>query len=61
MTVDYRVLESRRPGADVALGYLSAEFEYRDAESVHLRIGVVVTRTGENWQIAFYQASAAPK
>jgi uncharacterized protein (TIGR02246 family) len=61
MTVDYRVLESRRLAADVALGYLAAEFGYRDAETVHLRVGVVVTRSGENWQIAFYQASAAPK
>ena len=59
MTVDYRVLESRRLGADVALGYLAAEFGYRDRDTVHLRVGVVVTRSGENWQIAFYQASAA--
>jgi hypothetical protein len=53
------VLESRRLGTDVALGYLAAEFGYPDAETVHLRVGVVVTRTGENWRIAFYQASAA--
>ena len=39
----YRILESRRLGADVALGYLAAEFGYRDREIVHLRVGVVVT------------------
>ena len=61
MTVDYRILESRRLGADVALGYVAAEFGYRDREIVHLRVGVVVTHTGESWRIAFYQASAAPK
>jgi uncharacterized protein (TIGR02246 family) len=61
MTVDYRILESRRFGAGVALGYLAAEFGYRDRDSVHLNIGVVVTRTGDNWRIAFYQASSAPK
>ena len=61
MTVDYSILESRRLGADVALGYLAAEFGYRDREAVHLRVGVVVSLSGENWRIAFYQASAAPK
>ncbi|AEV72357.1 hypothetical protein MycrhN_1745 [Mycolicibacterium rhodesiae NBB3] len=60
MTVDYQILESRRLGSDVALGYLAAEFAYRDRESVHLRIGVVVTRTSEDWQITSYQASPVP-
>ncbi len=60
MTVDYHILESRRLGADVALGYLAAEFGYRDREAVHLRVGIVVTRTDERWRIAFYQAGAAP-
>ncbi len=59
MTVDYRILQSRSTGDDVVLGYLAAEFGYRDRESVHLRVGVIVTRTGENWRIAFYQASSA--
>jgi len=57
MTVDYRILESRRLTSDVALGYLAAEFAYVDREPVHLNIGVVVTRTSKDWQITSYQAS----
>jgi len=60
MTVDYRILESRRPSSDVALGYLAAEFAYRDRDSVHLRIGIVVARTSKDWQIVSYQASRVP-
>ena len=59
MTVQYRILESRRLGVDVALGYLAAEFAFRDREAVHLNIGVVVTRTSKDWHIASYQASPA--
>jgi uncharacterized protein (TIGR02246 family) len=60
MTVDYRILETRRLGDDAALGYLAATFAFRDRESVELRLGVVVTRTGDGWRIAHYQASPAP-
>jgi uncharacterized protein (TIGR02246 family) len=59
MTVAYRILESRRIGTDVALGYLAADFAFRDRDTVHLNIGVVVTRTSKDWQIASYQASPA--
>lgn len=60
MTVDYRILESRRLTSDVALGYLVAEFAYVDRDPVHLNIGVVVTRTSKDWQITSYQASPTP-
>lgn len=59
MTVEYRILESRRLATDVALGYLAADFAYRDRDTVHLNIGVVVTRTSKDWQISSYQASPA--
>jgi uncharacterized protein (TIGR02246 family) len=59
MTVDYRILESRRLGVDVALGYVAAEFAFHDGDTVDLNIGVVVTRTSKDWQIASYQASSA--
>jgi uncharacterized protein (TIGR02246 family) len=59
MTVQYRILESRRLGVDVALGYLAADFAFRDRDTVHLNIGVVVTRTSKDWRIASYQASPA--
>lgn len=59
MTVEYRILESRRLGVDVVLGYLAADFAFRDRDSIHLNIGVVVARTSRDWQIASYQASPA--
>lgn len=61
MTVQYRILESRRLGADVALGYLAADFAFRDRDTVHLNIGVVVIRTSKDWHIASYQASPATR
>lgn len=57
MTVTYRVLESRRPADDVALGYLAATFGYPDRPAVDLAIGVVLTRVDDRWQVAQYQAS----
>jgi uncharacterized protein (TIGR02246 family) len=57
MTVEYRILESRRLSTDVAFDYLAAEFAYVDRESVQLNIGVVLTRTSKDWRIASYQAS----
>ncbi len=61
MTVDFSILESRRLGADILLGYLDAVFTYPDRSAVHLRIGVVTTRTDGDWRITYYQASLAPK
>ncbi len=60
MTVEYRILESRRLADDAALGYLAATFAFRDRDPVELRLGVVVTRVGDGWRIAHYQASPAP-
>jgi len=60
MTVQYQILESRRIGVDVALGYLAADFAFPDRQSLHLNIGVAVTRTSRGWRIASYQASHAP-
>jgi uncharacterized protein (TIGR02246 family) len=57
MTVTYRILESRSPADDVVLGYLSATFAYLDRASVELVIGVALTRRGDRWLVAQYQAS----
>ncbi|MET0703614.1 MAG: hypothetical protein ABWY93_28560 [Mycobacterium sp.] len=57
MRVEYRILESRRPADHVVLGYLAATFSYPDRPAVELAIGVVLTRDGERWQVAQYQAS----
>ncbi|CRZ18767.1 SgcJ/EcaC family oxidoreductase [Mycolicibacterium neworleansense] len=61
MTVDFRFLETRRPADDVALGYLVAEFAFRDRDPVHLNLSVVVTRTDDDWRIAHYQVSPVPQ
>jgi uncharacterized protein (TIGR02246 family) len=60
MAVTYRILESRTLSGDVVLGYLSATFTYPDRSAVELAIGVVVTRRGDHWQVAQYQASQVP-
>jgi uncharacterized protein (TIGR02246 family) len=60
MTVTYRILESRRLGDDATLGYVAAIFAFVDRDPVELRLGLVVTRTGDGWRIAYYQASPAP-
>ena len=60
MTVDYRVLHSRQLGDNAVLGYLAAVFTFPDGQVKDLRLGVVVTRDGEDWHIAYYQASGAP-
>jgi len=60
MTVTYRILESRRLADNVVIGYLAATFSYPDRADVELTIGVVLTRTGDAWRMAQYQASAEP-
>jgi uncharacterized protein (TIGR02246 family) len=57
MTVSYRVLESRRPGPDVVLGYVHAEFAFPDRAAIGLYIGVLVERDDDGWRIGHYQGS----
>lgn len=57
MTVSYRVLESRTLAADVVIGYVRATFEFVDQDSLDLNVGVVLTRVGDEWRVAQYQAS----
>jgi uncharacterized protein (TIGR02246 family) len=59
MTVVYRILESRRPAAGVVLAYLDATFSYPDRPPVRVSIGVTLTRIGDEWRVAQYQASPA--
>ncbi|MHC9294514.1 SgcJ/EcaC family oxidoreductase [Mycobacterium sp. LTG2003] len=59
MTVDYRMLETRYLTEGVVLGYLVADFSFRDRDPIHLNLGVVVTRTDAGWRIAHYQVSPA--
>jgi uncharacterized protein (TIGR02246 family) len=57
MTVAYRILESRRPADDLALGYLSADFSFPDRPTVSVYLGVLVRNCDDGWSIAFYEAS----
>lgn len=57
MAVIHRILESRRPADDIVFGYLTATFTYLNRPAVELAIGVVLTRQGDRWQVAQYQAS----
>ena len=57
MTVEYSVLQTRMLADDVVLGYLRADFAYPDRASVGITLGVVVTREGDHWRIAFYEAA----
>lgn len=61
MTVDYRISEVRSVGADAVLGYLAADFSYRDRAPVHVNIGVLAVRGTDGWRIRYYQASPAPE
>jgi uncharacterized protein (TIGR02246 family) len=59
MTVDYRLLETRRLAAEVVLGYLTAEFSFPDRPAVGVNLGVVVQQEAGQWRIAFYEAAPA--
>jgi uncharacterized protein (TIGR02246 family) len=57
MTVSYRLLESRTLAADAVIGYVRATFEFVDQDSLDLNVGVALTRVGDEWLVAQYQAS----
>lgn len=60
MTVEHRILQTRRVGEGAVLGYLAAVFSYRDREPVQLTIGVLAVVTPDGWRIDYYQAGPAP-
>ncbi|WP_245234056.1 nuclear transport factor 2 family protein [Mycobacterium sp. PS03-16] len=60
LAVRYRILETRRPSADVVLGYLAADFSFADRDPLPLHVAVVVLRTARGWRIVSYQASSVP-
>ena len=57
MTVSYRILETRRPTAELVVGYVRADFVFPDRPTVSLNLGVVVTHSNDGWRILQYQAS----
>ena len=59
MTVTYRILETRRPTEELALGYVRADFAFPDGHTVGLHVGVLVTHDEDGSRILHYQASPA--
>jgi uncharacterized protein (TIGR02246 family) len=57
LTVDYRILETRRLTADDVLGYVRADFTFPDGRIVSVSLGVVARHADDGWSIAYYQAS----
>ncbi len=61
MTVAYRILESRRMGDDVVLGWVTADFDFTRAvpgrAPIAVNLTVVVRRTAGGWRIAHYHVS----
>jgi uncharacterized protein (TIGR02246 family) len=57
MTAAYRILETRRYGDDVVLGYLTVEFSFTDRPPLNVKLAVLVTRAGHGWYIGHYQVS----
>jgi uncharacterized protein (TIGR02246 family) len=57
MTVSYRIRETRRPTAQLVLGYICADFAFPDRATISLNLGVLVTHTDAGWRILHYQAS----
>ncbi len=57
LTADYVLLESRRLGEDVVLGYLAVDFRFTDRPALAVHLGVVLRRLGGAWLIGHYQVS----
>jgi uncharacterized protein (TIGR02246 family) len=57
MTVIYQILETRRPTADLVVGYIRADFAFPDRATISLNVGVVVAHSEDGWRILQYQAS----
>ena len=59
MTVNYRILETRSPTAELVLGYVRADFAFPDRATISLNLGVLVRQTDAGWRILHYQAAPA--
>ncbi|MGV9350619.1 YybH family protein [Streptomyces spiralis] len=57
LRADFEVLETRRLAQDVLLGYLGVDFLFTDRPTIHVTLGVVLRRVGDQWYIAHYQVS----
>ncbi|MEY9968900.1 uncharacterized protein (TIGR02246 family) [Streptacidiphilus sp. MAP12-16] len=57
MKAAYRILETRRHGDDLVLGYLAVEFSFTDRPPLNVKLAVLITPAGDDWHIGHYQVS----
>jgi uncharacterized protein (TIGR02246 family) len=57
MQAAYKILETRRLGEGVVLGYLWVDFSYTDKATLGVHLSVLATRTGGGWRLVHYQVS----
>jgi hypothetical protein len=60
LTATYELLETRRPAAGAVLGYARVVFGFTDGSEIPVLLGVLLTRTGDQWLIGHYQVSNEP-
>ncbi|NYH42237.1 uncharacterized protein (TIGR02246 family) [Micromonospora jinlongensis] len=57
LTAAYEIRETRRLADDLVLGYLEVEFDFADRPALTVHLGVLLSRTDEDWLISHYQVS----
>jgi uncharacterized protein (TIGR02246 family) len=53
----YKVLETRRPAADLVLGYLSVDFSFTDRPPLTVYLSTLLHQSAGGWFISHYQVS----
>jgi uncharacterized protein (TIGR02246 family) len=53
----YKVLETRRPAADLVLGYLSVDFSFTDRPPLSVYLSTLLHQSADGWFISHYQVS----
>ena len=61
MRAEYRIVEQRRLGDDLILGYAAVDFSFTDRPALPLYLSVILRKVGDSWLIAHYQVSRLPE
>ncbi|MET7962922.1 YybH family protein [Micromonospora zamorensis] len=57
LTAAYEIRETRRLADNLVLGYLEVKFGFTDRPALTVHLGVLLSRTDEDWLISHYQVS----
>jgi hypothetical protein len=57
LTAGYKILETRRPAADLVLGYLGVDFSFADRPTLTVYLSVLLRHSADGWFISHYQVS----